>query len=68
MTASEYVTTVMPSGVFTTEEDLAILMNIQGRAVPLPPPVWPTPPTPDSEVGVGGGSGGVRAGRKGLGG
>ncbi|KAK4290558.1 hypothetical protein Pmani_036551 [Petrolisthes manimaculis] len=50
MTASEYVTTVMPSGVFTAEEDLAILMNIQGSAVPLPPTCFASP-LPSSKVG-----------------
>lgn len=36
MTASEFVELVMPSGVFTAEEDMAILMTIEGLDVSLP--------------------------------
>ncbi|XP_050701594.1 BTB/POZ domain-containing protein 6-A-like [Eriocheir sinensis] len=38
MTTNEFVEHVMPSGVFSPEEDLAILLNIAGYKVNLPQP------------------------------
>ena len=36
MSTQEFVTHVMPSGVFSPEEDLAILLNMAGYKVNLP--------------------------------